>query len=828
MNTDVKNLLKYANLQTAAEARLDLFNYSSPSGLEDALKYGNNRSSKFTDVLAAQFTSEWSVVDHKPNTSTGFSGTLFRNNATGELVLSFRSTEFADDAARDNQATNAMEIRPFGYAFGQIADMKAWTDNLLDTNKINANQPLTVTGYSLGGHLAGAFSEIYPNLATATYTFNGAGIGKPVTGGLNALIQEFNNRRLAGNNLDLFNTPWVRSLYQDLYGQLRTSNSALSLVKINEAIETAKSASEQGTLGLTSAAEYRVLFNALVRIKDIAEEAIRVDCLPNSTGNANGVALQSIEALNLDYQLAVLKAGEKTESYGDLNAIDKAFGTLSRTEENRTNFYDVYGDTSPSMVSNSQRHLGTGTKVWIEDQPEARGSVASAVWNNSSVATGVKLLVPEFSTNDFGDTHSLVLIVDSLAVQNTLVSLDSKQTKDSLVAILKAASNSKVLTDTPTQGKADGDTLENVVNDLARIFGQSATLVGKNEGGTWANLTDRNKLHDQLKTVENFIKTKELAGKFTLTASVSSALTDIRKDFSSLLGLISGARFGIKAKEGSLDAVNSALGSIQGYNAEFNAFSQDKALIDQKGDLSKLNYTDNYLNDRSAYLNSLVQANLKNQSPLEDGSLTVIAPGARNTDFIDLVNNKQVRVRAGVGAGNAQRVIFGNADADTINGASEADRLYGGSGADTLDGKGGNDYLEGGVGADTLIGGEGNDQLLGGAGNDTYQFTSAWGKDTITDSDGQGSIQLAGITLGTFQGAGNQGAYAFELGAGTGIYAGLAIKKDTSSSTGYRATIVKGTDKSHTITIQNFDLDKAQGTEGYLCLGLCLGQSFEW
>ncbi len=43
----------------------------------------------------------------------------------GELVLSFRSTEFADDAVRDNQATNVMEIKEHGWAFGQIADMEA-------------------------------------------------------------------------------------------------------------------------------------------------------------------------------------------------------------------------------------------------------------------------------------------------------------------------------------------------------------------------------------------------------------------------------------------------------------------------------------------------------------------------------------------------------------------------------------------------------------------------------------------------------------------------------------------------------------------------------
>ena len=40
--------------------------------------------------------------------------------------MSFRITEFLDDNARDNMATNTMELKEFGWAFGQIADMEKW------------------------------------------------------------------------------------------------------------------------------------------------------------------------------------------------------------------------------------------------------------------------------------------------------------------------------------------------------------------------------------------------------------------------------------------------------------------------------------------------------------------------------------------------------------------------------------------------------------------------------------------------------------------------------------------------------------------------------
>ena len=146
MIIDAKTLLKFANVQMAAEALLD-----RPGDFAGQLIYGNNRSSKFTETQATDFSANWTVVEHKANTATGFSGTLFKNNATNELVLSFRSTEFLDDNARDNKATNEMEIKAYGWAFGQIADMEKWYAELnADTSKLKG-QSFAVTGYSLGG-----------------------------------------------------------------------------------------------------------------------------------------------------------------------------------------------------------------------------------------------------------------------------------------------------------------------------------------------------------------------------------------------------------------------------------------------------------------------------------------------------------------------------------------------------------------------------------------------------------------------------------------------------------------------------------------------------
>lgn len=91
----IADYLKYANLQMAAEAFLTNPDGTVKTDLITALKTGNNYASRFTDGEALKFVDPvdgWTVVAQKANTSTGFSGTLFRNNTTGELVLSFRST----------------------------------------------------------------------------------------------------------------------------------------------------------------------------------------------------------------------------------------------------------------------------------------------------------------------------------------------------------------------------------------------------------------------------------------------------------------------------------------------------------------------------------------------------------------------------------------------------------------------------------------------------------------------------------------------------------------------------------------------------------------
>ncbi|GHU02534.1 hypothetical protein FACS1894154_12420 [Betaproteobacteria bacterium] len=183
----ISQYLNLVNLQIAAEAFLVVEETGVlKENLFDALVEGNKHASVFTKTDATDFLNNFEIIAQKPNTSTGFSGTLFKalkddpqsGLKAGQYFLSFRSTEFVDDCIRDSEGTNE-SIRHNGWAFGQICDMEDWYQEL--KNDLPANVDLTVIGYSLGGHLATAFRQLRleanePDIAT--YSINGAGTGK--------------------------------------------------------------------------------------------------------------------------------------------------------------------------------------------------------------------------------------------------------------------------------------------------------------------------------------------------------------------------------------------------------------------------------------------------------------------------------------------------------------------------------------------------------------------------------------------------------------------------------------------------------------------------
>lgn len=754
MSNEIATYLKYAHLQIAAEAFYGLKNALPWTPFDDPitkemLTTGNTRSSKFTETDAKWFAQTWEVVEHISNTTTGFSGTLFRalkadperGIVAGELVLSLRSTEFADDAVRDNQATNVLEIKEKGWAFGQIADMQQWYAELRTkyaAEFADAGNQFGLTGYSLGGHLATAFNLLNPGAAAATYTFNGAGVGKLKDGAsLESVMNTFTAVR-DGGALAEFQTQEGRQLYQQIKSDLTAHPSASELGQARDAVAQTivfAAAAPHGSQYEQLMQDYGLLAQALQRAQLVAKEVTRVAGLDAPANGAPlGVTLDSIAAVGLDYQLAVLIASQRTESYPALYVFDEESGANNTLFDERNtallpidDFHDIYASNYPSAVANSQLHYGQAIGVIVEDQPLMRGNYLGQVLLASGQTAltdfDVKLLVNRFDQNDFGDTHSLVLMVDSLSVQAALARLDPQFTAAQFVPIMQAATAAKGETVQLGQGNAEGDALEELVSSLARMLKVSiAELKGDTRGNTWFDVagkdgyTGREALHKALEDITKSPAFIALAGKVDVQSVDADIQVHAKTGFDYFLALSTLSPFVLRTSDGdALAALKTAHGSVAvDWQADMNA-----RLYGDTG--HAYTYTDAWYEDRAAILNHVQRMHTENLQP---GS---ILNGPQNLRYHDEASDTEVLV----GAGSAQRthILFGGKDGDTLAGEGFADRLYGGAGDDTLEGKGGADRLEGGSGADT------------------YVLTSGSGEDTVIDSDGLGQIQFNGNAI---------------------------------------------------------------------------------
>ncbi|NML27864.1 calcium-binding protein [Zoogloea dura] len=734
-NDSIQNFLKYANLQMAAEATLEKgSNIGSPiitSGIPvlppKYLTDGNNHASKFPSPLASSFLAEgWEIIAHQPNTSTGFSATLFKNNKTKELVISFRSTEFVDDAVRDNQATNKMEIKEHGWALGQIADMEAWWEKLQANGVLTRDAKVTVTGYSLGGHLATAFSLLHgTERVSAVYTFNGAGVGDVHSNtSLDAVISEFQRRRTNTDGEQIrFSDARIQKLYRDIRSKFnagtRPTDADFELID-----RTAGSVSEKG-----------IIRQALTNIRTIWAEIDRVAALKEYSEGTKPVAVSAlstdgrtvqIEAVKLDYQLAVLMADPSISPYRT-NVALSGWDAISNRNLRGTVVglpsYDIYGAQSPSGVANSQWHYGKGTPIYIEDQPLARGDVLLSALVETVNYADAKLLVDYYTTNDFGDTHSLVLLVDSLAVQDLFARLAPLVTREELAGIFSAATHTERETILFSQGKAEGYTLETILDGLfLTVTGVDRRLrflrTGAGEsldtGNTWHDMTAREALHSAISDLKNNDAFKALAGKVTLVTPTTDPNT-ARTDFGQFLALVNLTPFALKTTDAD------ALAALKKANeALAQAWAADAQLTSTQRAAGQGNYSDLWLADRAAMLSWLQQANKDNNPNLESSKI-----GKEAWAFNDLESGQNITVRpdGAFVAITPHKVEFGSTADDALSGAELTDHLFGGDGNDTLTGNSGADILQ------------------GGQGTDTYIVNASGGGDIIVDSDGKGVIK---------------------------------------------------------------------------------------
>lgn len=708
--------LKFALQQIAAESYLDLF-ISGQRSLVDVLQLGINRPT-FTEVnytrmtltQASAFDNKYAIVDHHANDATGFSATLIQERGTNDFTLSFRSTEYRNqseggDWERDGQPGADGEIFFKGFAFGQLVSMERYYQKIKADGLLPPGATLTVTGFSLGGHLATVFTEMHESEITHTYTFNGAGRGQ-ISGGTPSLSD---GARIA-EMVEFFAD---QLLSQGLGDQPFTNGAAGNLY---------------------SDSRYQT----------------------------------ALQAVFDRYQVT-------SRAFSDIPRTDGPFAKMTQLVGHAT-----HDDTE--LVANSGVHRAE-TSIFIEDQPNLDGF--GGFFGQSG---------------DFGTTHSIILMMDSLALTELIQTINPSLSRDVIERIFAASSSERAsgfVNSVGQTGIAEANSLENALDAIRKVFaiGSDDPVTDSNPAtGGFGNIVNRNQFYDHINQVRGLVASGLFSIESLVDASASTTSSQAKANTSDGLAyryalrvlnpfVVRGVDYGaLHNQDGSLDLFN----EVTGPGA----------------------VTTTYLDDRAQLLTKRLNFNVTNGS-----LLTQLGNLFGTTHFHDRTTGFEVTPPI-----TLQHTIFGSAsnDPDIIGGIGE-DHLYGGGGDDVLQGNGGRDYLEGNAGNDlldggsgndtllgldgddpllaggddndTLDGGLGNDQLEGGQGLDTYFYRTGQGLDRIVDTDKIGTIVFDNQTL--VGGIRRQGAPA-----------------DTYTSPSGQFTFVRsGTNLiiNNTLTVENFD-----------------------
>ncbi len=275
---NAKNVAGLSDLAQAAYIHFDAVPTGGWAG--DALKEQLAKDAdSWPTARRDEFVLHWRVVAHVPNTASGFSATLFEriNPAPSEpqYVVAMRGTEanILSQAYADLAVADVADLVANGLAWEQIIDMYNWwqevstpststytvastvpisdlvaqsriaagyTDVIIEFGQarqivlsqstqmglglVGVDLQVDVTGHSLGGHLATAFSRLFSSDTANVVTINGAGYSV-----LGEAVGNIDRVFAALGGASTFAADKIVNIYGDRGINLVTQNSQLGL-----------------------------------------------------------------------------------------------------------------------------------------------------------------------------------------------------------------------------------------------------------------------------------------------------------------------------------------------------------------------------------------------------------------------------------------------------------------------------------------------------------------------------------------------------------------------------------------------------------------------
>jgi len=718
---EISAWLQFALQQTAAESYLDGIDWNNAEQVKIQLRLGNNRSG-FPESGATRFTGtqtqglqdqafvdRYRIVSHHANDATGFSATLIQERGTNNFTLSFRSTEYQPQTSGGDRARDGFgadaEISVGG---GFAVGQLLAMENYYQSLKDSGLLPAGAVLNVTGYSLGGHLATVFTELHTdeITHTYTFNGAGRGhITGGSPTETTEA--ARIAG----------MLALYKQV---LFNPDAGLSV--LNDPDNAA--------------------YNAAKQIEGQPFTPFVSETMVGEAGNiyTNARYQWAAQVVAVRYQTSSVSFPPGEVGQGPAFSPDK--------------FTQLYGHATQDdteYVANSGVH-GPQQAIYIEDQPNLDG------FGGFFGANG-----------DFGTTHSITLIVDSLALQELFQTLSPTLERTQIEAIFAASSNQVASGFVGTAGLAEGNSLENALDALGKLFVPNYTTTqSRRQTGDFGSLGFRNPFYEHLAavktalagatvTIEPFVEMGVVAGQPKALPRLTPGEVVAEAQQDSDRGLA--CRYALK----NLNPF-AVIGAD--YTALGHAANGALTLFDPVTGFGEM--TEQYLTDRAAFVEEKIELNLLN----DEKSSGNIHFADYVADADDAVGQIRYQIENSVDVQTDQEFLFGSIGLDRLEGRSNDDHIYGGAGVDLLIGNGGNDYLEGdgggdqldgGAGIDTLVGGAGNDILEGGSENDTLdggldndilrggdgldRYISNFGADTIEDSDGKGVVEFDGQVL---------------------------------------------------------------------------------
>lgn len=519
LTNDMIEALEIGNKYTQGnQTSLSDSNYSSlpiaysPATITDMSTYGH---SGLTEEQAIQAASRYKIICYHANDSTGFSGILIFDTQTNNYILEFRSTEYAADFQRDAMGAD-QSIKNTGFPIAQLDSANNWYQSLISSGAIPSGSVVNLGGYSLGGALASSIYAMYPNNFSKLQLENAPGIGmfgnnsNPTSdetiNNITNMINEYNSYMTQPNN-------FLQNIFSNFISKNHTLSDLSTVLNCIENIGLDQSG--QFELDTTDA----IPDNVQILISDITPDLQNMYNLMTSYpesfsfiknglldalefGNTNLLANNASSKGNNNniyddpfYQLVQSYIHNKynTSAYnsGVWDALSAEFqtGTTGATDihvfdSNKVSdyrglatfdYFNSFGSnqvsTDFSFVADSGIHAPSNA-VFIEAQPTFEDYIGQL-----PVLSSLTGLLKNYG--DFGNTHSITLIEDSLRAMTIFQDLDSSATLQQLNDILSAANNEHATFHafSTEQNTTETDTISKAILSLAKLFDSNQTRV---------------------------------------------------------------------------------------------------------------------------------------------------------------------------------------------------------------------------------------------------------------------------------------------------------------------------------------------------------------